>query len=134
MFTLIVSLPDDLTPSAKGPIAFQTQLQHEGTHNPQESFLEHEAQLICKVVSQSLTSHLHQKAILTSFGVIVDLPNTQRQKGETKIYAKMKEQEMPPEKELDEMEAIKKPAADFKTIVIRMLKYLREECMLSVRT
>lgn len=82
----------------------------------------------------SSTSHLHHKAILTSLGVIADLPNTQRQKGEIKTYAQIKEQKMPSEKELDEMEAIKILDAEFKIIVIRMFKNLREEWMLSVRT
>lgn len=41
---------------------------------------------------------------------------------------------MPPEKELDEMEAIKILDAEFKIIVIRMFKNPREEWMLSVRT
>ena len=39
-----------------------------------------------KIALLNLTKHLHHKTIITTLGVIVDLPNTQRQKGETSKY------------------------------------------------
>ena len=66
-------------------------------------------------------------------GVIATLPNTQkqtqedRQNEETKSVAQMKEQLITPEKERNEMEISNPSDAEFKTLVIRMLKELSED-------
>ena len=66
---------------------------------------------------------------------LTDLPNTQRQtqkvtqEGETKKHAPNEatfKMFLTPEKELNKMEATKIPDAEFKTMVIRMLKELRK--------
>ena len=67
--------------------AFKTQLQQEGTNNLQETFLEHGAQVIWKIVPLSPTRHLYHKAIITNLGVIAVLLNTQRQNWKKKKYA-----------------------------------------------
>ena len=65
-------------------------------------------------------------------GVIAALPNTQKQTQggcqieETKNYAKMKEQNTTPERELNEMEITNLSDAELITLVIRMLKELTE--------
>ena len=66
--------------------------------------------------------------------VITNLPNTQRQNGGTKKYApNERTREFPRKKESNEMEATKIPDAEFKTMVIRMIKDLKE-WMISVET
>ena len=59
-------------------------------------------------------------------GVTAELPNIQRQNGETKKYALNKEQTKSPEKELNETEATKILDAEFKIMIVRMLKDVRE--------
>ena len=82
--------------------------------------------MICNIVPLRSTRHLYRKAIITNLGVIADLPNTQRQNEETKKYASNKKKlQKSSEKELDEMESTKIPDAEFKTVVIKMLKDIR---------
>ena len=68
--------------------------------------------------------------MLPRHGVKAALPNTQKQtqrgcqNKETKKHGPMKEQIKTPEKELNEMEISNLSDAEFKTLVIRMLKNL----------
>ena len=84
----------------------KTQLEQEGAPNPQETFLELQAFIIRKIGQLSPTKHI---SIITSLGVIADLPNTQRQNEETKEYGTNEKKS--PEKKLNEMEATKTPNA-----------------------
>ena len=78
-----------------GPIAIQTQLQHEGSHNSHKGhfWITYDQGVIREIAPLSLTGHLLCMAIILRLGDIADPPNTQkqtqrgRQNGETKKYA-----------------------------------------------
>lgn len=94
--------------------------------------MEHLAQVIWKTAPLGPTRQLHHKAVITSLGVIGNLPdNTEKHERADKMERprkihQMKEQEKCPEKELNEVEATKIPDTEFKTMVIRMLRILGE--------
>ena len=74
----------------------------------------------------SPTRHLCHKAILTSFGDIAQIYLIYRQNEEAKKYAPNERTRKIPRKRINEMETTKISDAEFKTMVIRVLKYFRE--------
>ena len=89
------------------------------------------------IVPLSPTRQLHHKTIKTSLGDIADMPNTDKIRRQRKNILHEGTRESPRKKDLkevDELETTKIPDAEFKITVIRMLKDLREEQMISVST
>ena len=90
--------------------------------------MEYPTQVINETLPLGLTEHLLHKTTLPRLGDIADLTNTQKQKEAAKIgrqgyVCQMKEQEIIPEKDLNEIEETSHQI-EFKTMLRRMLKEL----------
>ena len=75
-----VSQAEGLTQPMKGPTAVRTQLKQETVQYLQETLLEYGAQVTWKIVPLRARISLLHKTIITRWGLIVHLPNTQRRK------------------------------------------------------